>query len=193
MRIWLHESIINEDERRSKGRVIAEIRCKGDGTKGKIFYLESCNDLWTIKAKTHPLYDKKRIIFDDYQKERLEMMLNEPIYVTTGGGSNKDGTEHSTSGEYLEPWHEETLEYIIEYSIPASVCGSICARIKEDVFAITEKTMKELSDKIDTSKLKPFSNDLWAFSKSSLIEKLYSLGYEEKQIDLILNHVEWQI
>ncbi len=68
--IGIYESVVNEDGSRSTNyeRLVVSISCHGDYTPGEIDFYDTCNELWTVKDKKHPFYNKKRVILDDTDK-----------------------------------------------------------------------------------------------------------------------------
>ncbi|MEQ8192673.1 MAG: hypothetical protein ABRQ39_32205 [Candidatus Eremiobacterota bacterium] len=130
MLIYLYESVINEDESRSPGRLVGEIRCKGDGTPGEFIYFDTCNKFIEVKDVNHPGYNKNRKIVDELDKKMLERRFNEPLNITAGGGFDPKTGIHSSIMKTLEPWQRKTIEYVLEYELPASF-GTICGKIIE--------------------------------------------------------------
>lgn len=130
MLIYLYEAVVNENALRTPGRLIGEIRCKGDGTPGELIYYDTCDEIMDIKDVNHRAYGKNCKIFNEMNRKRLKFLLNRSLFVTTGGGLDKDGV-HTMEGGNLLPWKRETLEYILRYEFPAGY-GTICGKIAED-------------------------------------------------------------
>ncbi len=130
MVIYLFESVINEDESRSPGRLAGEIHCKGDGSPGKFVYFNTCNEFLAIKDVNHSAYGKNIKILDELDKRRLERRFNEPLNITAGGGFDPKTGIHSSIMKTLEPWQRKTIEYVLEYELPAGF-GTICGKIVE--------------------------------------------------------------
>ncbi|MEQ8191386.1 MAG: hypothetical protein ABRQ39_25705 [Candidatus Eremiobacterota bacterium] len=127
MQVNLYEWMINEDGTRSPGRQIGLIKFKGDGTPGKIEFFDTCNEIWDVRDVTHHRYTDKKIILNKMAKGYLASTLNSPINITTS--SKQVGDVHYSSGYTLEPWHRETIEYILKYELPVGMCASICGKI----------------------------------------------------------------
>ena len=51
------------------------------------------------------------------QKKMIENRIRNPIYI---GGEDCD----DPSGRKMEPWHRETLRYVLKYFLPHTVMGS---------------------------------------------------------------------
>jgi len=134
MLIHLYERVVEKDGSSIIGRLVGEVRCKGDGTPGEIILFEDvCNERWDVRDVTHEGYTIHYLICDQYSKSRLNSLFNEAIYITTDGGwLDKEGTMHYTGGKFLEPWYRETIEYVITYKLPASICGNLVGKIVED-------------------------------------------------------------
>ena len=129
MLVKLYENVVNEDGSRSPGRPVGEIRCKGDGTPGKIEYFEAGNEVWEIRDVKHNCYGSGRKIFDKFTVPRMELIFSRPLFVTTAGGITADGI-HYTEGTTLNPWTRAGMEEIINYKL--AHIGSICGEIVED-------------------------------------------------------------
>ncbi|MEQ8222397.1 MAG: hypothetical protein ABRQ37_08865 [Candidatus Eremiobacterota bacterium] len=130
MLIHIYEEIINEDDSRSPGRLVAEIHCNSDGTPGKFVYFDTCNELRTVKNINHSTYGNEGQILDELDKKRLERRFNEELAITAGGGFDLETGIHSSIIKVLEPWQRKTIEYILQYELPAGF-GTICGKIVE--------------------------------------------------------------
>ncbi len=86
MLICLYKEIINDYGERLPGRLAAEIKCKGDGTKGEIVFYNICNEIRENKDRNHPAYGIKRQILDRGDKKLLEKLFNEPVFITSNAG-----------------------------------------------------------------------------------------------------------
>jgi len=123
MLIQLYENIINEDGKRSPGRIVGEIRCIGNGTPGEIIFFDTCNEIWDIKDKSNRNYGKNIKIVGEFEEQMFDSYFNSPLNITVDGGE-VDGVEFSVP-ETLQPWYRETIEYLLEYKLRGSVCGRI--------------------------------------------------------------------
>jgi len=130
MLIKIYESVVNEDDTRTPGRLVGEIKCSGDGTPGEFAFFDTCNEVWDVKDPSCSGYIDKRVIFEDIDKEILQKKLFQKVLYITDDGGEVDGVEFSIPVT-LKPWYRETIEYIIQYEIPVWF-GTICARIIED-------------------------------------------------------------
>ena len=129
MLVKLYENVINEDGSRSPGRIVGEIRCKGDGTPGEVIFFESSNEFLEIKDVNHSSYGKEVEIMSEHRKKHLALILSRPLFLRTGGGLSSDGV-HSIEGVTLDTWTREGIKDIIEYKLPAYI-GTICGKIIE--------------------------------------------------------------
>ncbi len=127
MQLNLYEWMINEDGRRIPGRQIGLITFRGDGTPGKIEYVDTCNEIWDIRDVTHCLYKEKLIILDKQAKRYLAMTLNRPIHITTG--CKWVGDVHC-SWKIQAPCNMPFG--LITFKIPDALCGNITAKIVEE-------------------------------------------------------------
>jgi hypothetical protein len=149
MLIQLYENVINEDGSRTPGRIVGEIRCKGDGTPGEFIFFDTCNEIWDIRdanfygnrilindiifndedgndndiSESLTSDNDKIVILDDMDKEMLKSNFEYPLNITVDGGE-VDGVEFSVPAT-LQPWYRETIEYLLEYKVNGSVCGKI--------------------------------------------------------------------
>lgn len=145
MEIGIYESVVNEDGSISTNyeREVAFIGCYGDYTPGDIIFYDTCNEIWTVKDKKHPLYGKERVIFDDTDKLMLRKLFNRPIDIITDGGW--EGDRHFIEGKTLYPWYHETIRYIVNYSIKSFLSGgTIHAILKKDKPVIVKELVERL-------------------------------------------------
>jgi len=124
MLIHLYESVINKDGSRSADRLVAEIRCKGDGTPGEFVYFDTCKDYRQVWDTTHSCYGDKTEILSDLEKRILERTFNKSRLVLTDGGTGEDGVEY-TAGVTLTAWTRKGIEEAITYQLPGTICGKI--------------------------------------------------------------------
>ncbi len=125
MLIYIFESVINEDDSRSPGRLVGEIRCIGDGTPGEIRFFNTCDEIWDIRNVNNINYGKNSKILDELDKSLLEALFNEELNITSGGGFDPETGIHSSIMKTLEPWHRKTIEYVLEYKLTGTVDGKI--------------------------------------------------------------------
>jgi hypothetical protein len=123
MLIQLYEEVINEDGTRTPGRIVGEIKCKGDGIPGDIIFFDTCNEIWDVRDKRNRNYGKNMKILDEFEKNMLKGYFKDPLNITSDGGE-VDGVEFSVPAT-LQPWYRETIEYLLEYEVNGSVCGKI--------------------------------------------------------------------
>ena len=130
MLIHIYEHVINEDGSRSPGRLVAEIKCKGDGSPEDIVYFDMCNEAWEIKDMKHLLYGQEIPILDDFQKKWIGELFNKSSFVSTKSGMDTKGI-HSIEGTTLGSWTREAIENVLDFEL-ASLIGTICGKIIED-------------------------------------------------------------
>ncbi|MEQ8191798.1 MAG: hypothetical protein ABRQ39_27785, partial [Candidatus Eremiobacterota bacterium] len=133
MIIYLYEDMVLKDGLRcpNYNRLIGEVRCRGDGTPGRIKFYDTCEDLWIVQDVNHPCYTNKIQILDETCRSLVAGLFYDYLYITTGGGWT-DGV-HYTEGKTSGPWHRETLLNIVNFRLRASLGGgNIHAEIIRD-------------------------------------------------------------
>ena len=130
MLIHIYEEVIDEDSCRIPGRLVAEIKCKGDGSPGKIKFLDTCNEKRETRDKTHHTYGNEIPILNERNKNYLKELFNSSSFITTRSGVDANGL-HSMEGSTLGSWTREAIEDILQFKIHSRF-GTICGKIIED-------------------------------------------------------------
>ncbi|MEQ8171933.1 MAG: hypothetical protein ABRQ38_23780 [Candidatus Eremiobacterota bacterium] len=132
MIIELYEEAISEEGKILPGRLVGEVRCKGDGTEGTITFFDTCNEIWDVRDKNSPYYGTKDVIVDERERKRFKKIFRESVDIAGGGSDGEDGSIRYSTGRTVTPWHREGIAYIVKYSIPNALCGNIMAKIVEE-------------------------------------------------------------
>ncbi|MEQ8225396.1 MAG: hypothetical protein ABRQ37_23960 [Candidatus Eremiobacterota bacterium] len=115
--MYLYERVIEADGTSIPGRHVGKVLYTGDGTRGQARFYEVTGEIREIHDKDSPFYEKKEVIISNEQIHHFFELLDKPLYI----GVKEDGT----GGKKLEPWHDETMEYIAKYFLPHSIMGKI--------------------------------------------------------------------
>ncbi len=132
MIIEIYEKVILEDGRRVPGRLVGEVRCKGDGTEGTITFFDTCNEIWDVRDKNHPACGRNDIIVDERAKKRFKKIFRDYVDIPGGGSDGDGGSIRYSTGRTVTPWHREGIDCIIKFTIPHTLCGNIMTKIVEE-------------------------------------------------------------
>ncbi|MEQ8224373.1 MAG: hypothetical protein ABRQ37_18785 [Candidatus Eremiobacterota bacterium] len=125
MLIKLYEAIYDQDYNYRLGRLVGEVRCKGDGTKGEIVWFPAADEIREVIYAEDPYSGK--VICNDFMKQDTYEEFDNPINITTGGGiiETKDGPVSYRESKNLKPWYRETIEHILEWRLRGCIRGRI--------------------------------------------------------------------
>ncbi|MEQ8192094.1 MAG: hypothetical protein ABRQ39_29290 [Candidatus Eremiobacterota bacterium] len=132
MIIELYEEAILEDGTIAPGRLVGEVRCKGDGTEGTITFFDTCNEIWDVRDKNSRFYGTKDIILNEREKKRFRQIFRESVDISRGGRDGEDGSIRYSTSRTVSAWHREGIANIIKYTIPNALCGNIMTKIIEE-------------------------------------------------------------
>jgi hypothetical protein len=126
MLVNLYEAICDKDDKVGNyrlGRLVGEVRCKGDGTKSEIIWFPAVNE---IRDDPNALWYGE-VICDDFMRKDTCDVFNNAINITTGGGiiETEDGPISCREAKNLKPWYRETIEHILEWELRGCIRGKI--------------------------------------------------------------------